>query len=46
MKPTKTHDFASLLEESFKKRKNLETGSRHTAKIITLRDDFLIRKNP
>ena len=44
MKPTKTHDFASLLEESFKKRKNLETGSRHTAKIITLRDDFLFVK--
>jgi ribosomal protein S1 len=46
MKPTKTPDFASLLEESFKKRKNLETGSRHTAKIITLRDDFLFIKTP
>jgi len=46
MKPTKTNDFASLLEESFKKRKNLETGSRHTAKIITLRDDFLFIKTP
>ncbi len=40
----KKPDFASLLEESFKKRKNLETGSRHTAKITTLRDDFLFIK--
>ncbi len=41
MKPKKTYDFASLLEESFKKRKNLEVGSRHTAKVTTLRDDFI-----
>lgn len=44
MKSKNSADFASLLEESFKKRKNLEVGSRHTAKILSVREDFLFVK--
>ena len=45
MKSKNSPDFASLLEESFKKRKSYEVGSRHTAIILSLRDDFIFIKS-
>ena len=44
MKSKNAPDFASLLEESFKKRKSLEVGSRHTAIVSSVREDFLFIK--
>ncbi len=35
------NDFASLLEESFKKRKSLEIGALHDVKIITIKNDYI-----
>lgn len=39
--PKKKADFASLLEESFKKRKHLEPGIVYDAKIVSIREDFV-----
>jgi ribosomal protein S1 len=42
----KNSKFAKLLEESFKKRKNLESGTKFEAKITAIYEDYLFIKIP
>ncbi|MDZ4727305.1 MAG: S1 RNA-binding domain-containing protein [Leptospira sp.] len=40
------NEFDRLLEESFKKRKSIEPGSRHEAKVVSVKSDYVfIRTN-
>ncbi len=34
-------EFDRLLEESFKKRKSIEPGSKHTAKVLSVKNDYV-----
>ncbi len=36
-----TNEFDRLLEESFKKRKSIEPGSRHEAKVVSVKNDYV-----
>ncbi len=38
---SQTNEFDRLLEESFKKRKSIEPGSRHEGKVVSVKSDYV-----